>query len=195
MVGHRRRRAGPRPGGVGELGVDLDDVDPVALGVALSQLSPGHPAVVAARLAVDVAEGRDREARLDRDMSKALSEVVDWKAEASEFLAQDRALSARAEWEATCSVPAQRHIAETRGSSADDRQRRLDAMTTPPRPDPLDYPDALSAAVAEARQWAADRAAYEEELERRAVEARWVAEDHAEEVAALEAAHSHQLSA
>lgn len=169
--------------------MDVDDLDPVELGVALSKLPPTHALVAAARAAVDVAELRAEQQRDDAEASKDMSRAWAEAGIADELRGRERTWRARAEFDGA-------------GRATDEARavvERLDGPL-PPLPEPRTPAGAelraeTAAAVAMARQWLADQAAHEADLERRAQEARWVAADHAEEIAALEAAHTRELSA
>lgn len=161
--------------------MDLDGVDPVELAVALSQLPQTHPALAAARSAVDVNDARDTQRRDDLAASKDLSRAWADGRQADRVIANERVWRARADVDASG-----RAVDEARAVVA-----RIDEPMPPlPRnPGGSERTAATAAALQMAVAWRAEQAAHEADLERSAQEARWAAEDHADEVAELEAAH------
>lgn len=157
--------------------MDLEGLDPVALGAALSVLPPTHPLVAAARAAVDLADMRD-------DQRRALWEASKDVAAACAQTGATQAGNTLQMWKAR---------AETDGPESRAAEKAAE-LASPLLPEPrepagAELSAATAAAVAMARQWIADREADEADLERRALEARWVAADRAAEAAALEAVH------
>lgn len=141
--------------------MNLDDLDAVALGVALSRLPSDHVLLVAARAAVDIADARQDRARA---MSEASSDV---SAAAGRDLAE-RQQDAAAMWKA-------RADAEGPDSRAAEKAREF--SEAPPRdPAGSELDTGTASAVAEARAWAEARNAELAERQRAEDQARYLAD-------------------
>jgi hypothetical protein len=75
----------------------VDDLDPVALGVAISLLPPNHPLVVAAKSAAEVSEERHARAVAMRDASKDVAGAHDWKGYAAGWVPREEIVRRRSE--------------------------------------------------------------------------------------------------
>jgi hypothetical protein len=126
--------------------MNLDDVDPVELGEALSKLPPSHPLVSAARVGVEVSDARRAAIESSHDVASG------WRADGG-------VTDARQMWEGR---------AETDGPGSK-AARKAAELSEPPHQD-RSAPDAATA-VRWAREWAAEEAARQDEEDQAAEEA------------------------
>lgn len=145
--------------------MNLDDLDPAALGAALSQLPPAHPLVCAARAAAEVADGR---ADYERAMVEASEDV------AREVAGDDlggRYRDAQTMWRGRAEVDGPDSYAARQASE-------MEAFVPEPRP-PVgaEYDPVTASMVAEAKAWAAAQDAAAEEALHDAMEHHWARQD------------------
>lgn len=129
--------------------MNLDGIDPVEFGEALSKLPPDHPLVSSTRVAVEVSDARRAAIETSHDVSAG------WTPDAG-------ATDARGMW-------AGRAETDGQGSRAAAKAAEL-SRPTPPEREAVD-PDSTATAVRWAREWAAERAAQDAADDRAAEQA------------------------
>lgn len=123
------------------MGLNVGDLDPVELGVLLSQQSNRSELIAAARAAVDVADARALEAA---EHVEVLNDV------GGAAVAGDALVPAQRTWAGRAEVDGSQ-------SRAAEKAEELAAWPAPEKEEATVYDETLQSTVEEARHWAADR--------------------------------------
>lgn len=123
------------------MGLNVGDLDPVELGVLLSQQSNRSELIAAARAAVDLADARAREAAEHVEVLNDLGGAT---------VTGDAMIPAQRTWAGRAEVDGPQ-------SRAAEKADELAHWPKPEKEPATDYDEPLQSTVEEARHWAADR--------------------------------------